>query len=130
MNYFLKNFNLSFFDLVLVAIVGGLLVNFFTFIFSKVFELISRFYIENIKEPFQNKRKEKQYWKRVKSKSITDIDLMKIGKKKREGTVTEEEKVAASHREKQMWDNLSDERKEEIKKQEERIKRSFKQWKL
>src|SRR5699024_2603189 len=98
------------FDLIIVAIVGGLLVNLFSHLFKRLFKSMHSFFISKIKEPFKDYRSGKALKKRVRNDDINMSDAWTISKKK--GSATQEELTALDNYYKREWEKLPKERKE------------------
>jgi hypothetical protein len=124
-DYLNKSYDLTFLDLVIIGILGGLFVNLFTFVFRKIFIGIKYIYIHKIKQPIKKKIEEIRYKSRVKNNKITNKDMITIMKKKRQGIATEEEIHAYKEKQRKHWESLPEEKKKEIEENKEKLKQVF-----
>lgn len=124
-DYLNKSYDLTFLDLVLIGIIGGLFVNLFTFIFRKLFKCLKFIYIHKIKQPIKKKIEERRYKSRVKNNKITNKDMITIMKKNRQGIATEEEIRAYKEKQRQHWESLPEERKKRNRRKYEKNKTSI-----
>lgn len=129
-DYLNKSYDLTFLDLVLIGILGGLFVNLFTFVFKKLFKGLKFIYIQKIKQPIKMKIEERRYKSRVKNKKISDKDMIKIMKKMREDNATEEEINAYNYKIHQHWQSLPEEKKKEINEISKKISEGFKNFRF
>ncbi len=129
MDYLSKSFNLTFLDLILIAIVGGLLVNLFSFIIKKISITMFK-YIGSFRKRIRDNIEEIKYQKRILNKDINSRDMFNIYKKNKEGKATKKELEASDDYSKKKWDELSDEQKEKLNKSMENIRNSIKNFRI
>lgn len=120
LEYISKSLNVTIFDLIVVAIVGGLLVNLFSHFLKWLFKSIRSFYDSKIKEPFKKHQSEKALQKRVRNDDINMRDAWTISKKK--GNATEEESKALENFYKREWGKIPQATKEQSARISENIR--------
>lgn len=106
--------------MVVVAVIGGLLVNLFTLIFKNIYKLLCKLF-RKTKRVIEDIR----FSIRVKQKKITDADMFKISLKKQKGEATDKEIEAYDYRKVQLFTNLSEEQKQEMAKLKERVEKTL-----
>lgn len=110
-DYLSKSFNLTLLDLIIIAIIGGLFVNFLSFIIKKIFATLFK-YISGVRERFKGKIEGRKYQKRILNNNINNRDMLEIYRKKDKATKEELEALNA-YRLKE-GSELSDEQRERM----------------